>query len=267
MQFQPITYSDLEEIKRLQPEGWADIIPDFEYYIKSDFCYPIKTTIDNKIAGVGVSIVFENTGWLAHIIVDPANRKQGIGFRIVEELLRNLQSKPIDSCLLLATELGQPVYTKSGFRVVTEYAYFKRDKPWAEKPVSKNIVGFSEEYRSQVYELDKAISGENRQRLLADRLETSSVYLNDGKIDGIYIPKLKEGLIFAYSDEAGIELMKMKYAKADKAVLPSDNITGIGFLKQNGFTEADTKGNRMVLGKDVDWQPEKIYSRIAGNFG
>jgi GNAT superfamily N-acetyltransferase len=267
MQFQPITYNDLEEIKQLQPEGWSDIIPDFEFYIKSDFCYPIKIQIDNKLAGVGVSIVFENTGWLAHIIVDPDYRKQGIGYRIVEELLYNLKSKSIDSCLLLATELGQPVYTKFGFRVVTEYSYFNRDKPWIEKPLSKNIVGFSEKHRIDVYELDRTISGENRQRLLADRLETSLIYMSDGKIRGVYIPALKEGLIFANTEESGIELMKVKYAKADKAVLPSDNISGIEFLKQNGFIEADTKGIRMVLGKDVNWKPEKIYSRIAGNFG
>jgi GNAT superfamily N-acetyltransferase len=267
MKFQPVTFCDLEEIKLLQPEGWGDIISDFDFYIKSDFCYPIKTKIDNKIAGVGASIAFENTGWLAHIIVDPGFRKQGIGFRIVEELLRILQSKSIETCLLLATELGQPVYTKFGFRIVTEYAYFNRYLPWSEKPVSKNIIDFCEEYRAQVYELDISISGENRQRLLAHYIETSSVYFNNGKIEGVYIPALKEGLIYANSVDAGIELMKMKYAKADKAVLPSDNINGIKFLKQNGFVEADTKGIRMVLGKDVNWKPEKIFSRIAGNFG
>lgn len=78
---------------------------------------------------------------------------------------------------------------------------------------------------------------------------------------------MKEGLIFADTDEAGIELMKTKYAKADKAVLPSENISGIEFLKQNGFVEAETKGTRMILGKEVDWKPKKIFSRIAGNVG
>lgn len=146
MQFQSIQFSDLDEIKRFQPEGWADIIPDFEFYIRSDYCYPVKTKIGDKITGVGALIVFENTAWLAHIIVDPDYRKQGIGFQIVEELLNELKYRSINSWLLLATELGQSVYSKAGFRVVTEYAYFKRDLPWVAKPVSKNVVGFREEY-------------------------------------------------------------------------------------------------------------------------
>jgi hypothetical protein len=33
MQFEPIAYHELEELKNLQPEGWSDIIPDFEFYI------------------------------------------------------------------------------------------------------------------------------------------------------------------------------------------------------------------------------------------
>jgi len=61
--------------------------------------------------------------------------------------------------------------------------------------------------------------------------------------------------------------MKVKYASADKAVLPPDNLHGINFLKQHGFKITDTRGTRMILGKDINWQPEKVFSRIGGNYG
>ena len=80
----------MSEIKNLQPEGWSDIIPDFEYYIKSPFCNPIKTKINNKFIGIGTSIIFDKTSWLAQIIVDSNFRRRGIGQQIVQELLKNL---------------------------------------------------------------------------------------------------------------------------------------------------------------------------------
>ena len=267
MEFEIVTYNDLGEIVNLQPEGWPDIVPEFEYYINKDFCYPLKIKADNKIVGVGTSIVFGKTGWLAHIIVDKDYRKRGIGYQIVVELLRGINNQSVETCLLIATEPGKPIYIKAGFRIVTEYSFLKREKPWVELPISKNINFFREEYKSMILELDRKISGENRSSLLSDYLDNSIVFIENNKVKGYYIRGLREGLIYADTKEAGLELMKVKYSKADKAVLPSDNILGIEFLKRNGFAEADTKGTRMILGSDIDWKPKNIYSRIGGNFG
>ena len=93
------------------------------------------------------------------------------------------------------------------------------------------------------------------------------VYLDEDKVMGYYIPDLKEGMIVADTKEAGIALMKIKYSTTDKAVLPSDNLTGMNFLQQNGFMETERKGVRMILGKDIHWKPSAIYSRIGGNLG
>lgn len=66
---------------------------------------------------------------------------------------------------------------------------------------------------------------------------------------------------------AGLELMKLKYANVSKAVLPAEIITGLGYLRSLGFEITPTRGTRMVMGEDIPWEPEKIYSRISGNFG
>ncbi|MFA6422820.1 MAG: GNAT family N-acetyltransferase [Candidatus Buchananbacteria bacterium] len=267
MNFELITYNDLDEIRYLQPEGWPDIIPEIEFYINSNFCNPIKTNVNGRIVGVGASIVFDHTSWMAHIIVDNNFRKRGIGYEIVSQLLENLAKDSVDTCSLIATQLGQPIYLKAGFRAVAEYSFMLREKPWQDKAISKNVISFREEHRSMIYALDKEISGESREKLLTNYLEKSLVYAENDRVFGYFIPDLREGLIFADTEGAGLELMKIKYSKIDKAVLPSDNIVGIDFLKQNGFVETDKKGTRMVFGKDIDWKPQKIYSRIGGNLG
>jgi len=267
MRFEPINCHDLHALGKFQPEGWSDIVPDIEYYIRSDFCSPVKVSIDDKIVGIGAAIVYDTTAWLAHIIVDPDFRNRGIGHQMVEELLKLIKDNRITTCLLTATELGKSIYTKVGFRTVSEYIYLNREKPWTDYPTSACIAGFQLQYKPQILQMDGEVSGENRESLLSEHLGNSVIYIHDEEVQGFLIPGLKEGPIIAETREAGLELMKVKYSKVDKAVLPADNLAGVEFLKQNGFTETATKGTRMILGRDLDWQPQKIFSRIGGNFG
>lgn len=267
MDFAQVVYSDLYEIRRFQPDGWPDIVPWFKFYIDSEFCMPIKAMINNKIAGIGTCIFYSDTAWLAHIIVSPENRNKGIGFKIVQKLLEFKKLRPINSVLLIATELGLPVYLKAGFLEVAEYWVYKKEKPMVKYPKSPDIVAFKDKYRKMVFDLDSHITGEDRRMILSDHLSDSMICLHNNKVKGLYVPGFGEGLIVATNENAGIELMKLKYAKIDKAVLPSDNTNAIEFLDQNGFVKSPYFAIRMIFGDDLKWSPEKIYSRIGGNFG
>jgi GNAT superfamily N-acetyltransferase len=265
--FESITYQDLDEIRDLRPDGWPDIVPAFEFYINSSFCKALKVREGNKIAGIGSLISFENTSWIGHMIVHKNFRNRGIGFQILKELMNNLHATSLETCLLIASDLGKPVYLKAGFRDVTEYCFMQREKPWIARSFNQNVVSFQEEHRSEIYALDRIVSGENRERLLVDYLMNSKVYYKNGIVEGYYLPDLKEGLIVADSEDAGLALMEVKYSNADKAALPSDNEIGKKFLEENGFVKRDKKGTRMIYGKEIKWEPKKIYSRIGGNLG
>lgn len=263
-----ISQFELQGIKHLQPEGWSDIAIEFEFYINSNFCTPIKFELDGKIVGIGASIAFEKTAWLAHIIVDNNYRNKGIGYEIVHELINQLKRDfSTETFLLIATELGRPVYIKYGFIDVSNYLFMKREQPSKERPISPKITDFKEDFRSAIFDLDFQTTGEKRENLLNPFIGSSKVYIQNGEITGFYMPGLREGLIYAQTHEAGLELMRYKYSKIDKAVLPAENCIGVEFLKMNGFSEIPTKGTKMIMGKDVEWRPDMMYSRISGNFG
>lgn len=267
MQIAPITLRDVDKLHHLQPEGWSDIGPDLEFYVHSDFCYPIKAADENKIAGIGASIVFQNSAWLAHIIVDAGYRNRGIGFQIVETLLKGTNESGINTCLLTATELGQPVYVRAGFRRIAEYIFLNREKPWQGPSASSRVIGFREEFRGEIYEMDRKATGEGRELLLSPFLKSARLFVKNGKMMGYLIPGLREGLIIAENEEAGFALMEAKYGTVDKAVLPADNKAGVEFLLKHGFADSGKKGTRMIRGNDIPWKPEMIFSRIGGNVG
>lgn len=258
--------TDLKNIISLQPEGWQDIIPFFKFYVNSPFCYPVKIKIKDKIAGIGTSIVFKNTAWLAHIIVHPDYRNGGLGSTIVNDLIEQIKNLRCSTVFLIATEMGEPIYRKAGFETDTEYIFLKEGIVKNEVVLSKEIIPYDESYKNMILILDEKVSGEIRKAILLDHLPGSKLFVKQDILLGYYLPTLGEGLIVANDTEAGIELMKIKYSTINKASLPIDNKAGVEFLLKNNFVKT-RKAMRMRLGKKITWYPDKLYSRIGGHVG
>lgn len=265
MTFDPIIEGDLERIKALQPEGWSDIVSELQYYIKSPFCYPVKAIYENEIVGIGAAVSYITTGWLAHIIVSAEHRNKGIGGAIVSHLCNYLKDTGHKTISLTATELGYPVYKKAGFIEQTEFVFFETTEQ-SSCTLSENIVRITKKEKASVFALDKLISGEDRQQLLSDYLNDGYIYQRDSQVVGYYLPGLGEGLIISDDPEAGIELMQFRNSFSKKGVLPLNNAAGIEFYRNNGFNETK-RIKKMIYGEEITWHPEKIFSRIGGNFG
>ncbi|MEP7265617.1 MAG: GNAT family N-acetyltransferase [Bacteroidota bacterium] len=266
MEIEILHHSDINLISELQPAEWYDIMPTIDYYTKTDFCFPIKITIDKKIVGIGTAIIHNDIAWLGHIIVHPENRNQGIGKLITQTLIDIVQLKNCDTIYLIATELGEPVYKKSGFETETEYLFFKDIKTVGAFTIFKNIVAYTDNFSNQLSHLDKQVSGEDRMFHLEQHLSGGFIYLQDDIVKGFYLPTFGEGLISAITDSAGLELMKLRLTTKETASFPVDNVTATEFMHQNNFKEYKT-AKRMRLGTKKNWKPAYIYNRIGGNLG
>jgi GNAT superfamily N-acetyltransferase len=97
MGIQTLKHNDIHALTGLTPEGWQNIVPIFDFYTKSNFCFPIKAVYDNKIVGIGTTIIHNDTAWLAHIIVHPDKRNQGIGQLITQTLIDRVKTKSCDT--------------------------------------------------------------------------------------------------------------------------------------------------------------------------
>jgi GNAT superfamily N-acetyltransferase len=266
MRFEEITYQDLALLGPLQPADWGDIVPAFRFYLESPFCFPVKTTVDDAIAGIGAAIILEGTAWLAHIIVSPDHRKQGIGSAVTGHLLDITREQRCKTVSLIATELGYPIYKKAGFAEQDDYVFFKRETPLENGRLTEDMSYYREGFKTGMLKLDRAFSGESRAKLLEPKLEHSLVHQNGGKVDGFYLPGLGEGLIIAANVRAGLELLRLKLSLTNKNVLPASNKEGMALMLENGFLETK-RAKRMVWGPGFAWHPEKMFGRIAGNLG
>ena len=267
MTIETLNNSDVSLLNELQPSGWGTILPAHEFYTtNTNFCFSIRINNDAKIVGIGTAIIHNDVAWLGHIIVHAENRNQGIGKLITQSLVKNSVPKNCETIYLIATDLGAPVYAKAGFETETEYLFFKDIKAEESWRISGNILPFHPDQKTAIAAIDKLASGEDRIFHLEKYLQDGFVYQNNTFIEGFYLPDFGEGLILAATKEAGIELMKMRFANHDNACFPKDNIDAVDFLYKHGYKEFKT-AKRMVLGKRRSWNPSNIYNRIGGNIG
>ncbi|NJO01207.1 MAG: GNAT family N-acetyltransferase [Bacteroidia bacterium] len=135
---------DLANIQHLQVKDWPDILPPFAYYLRSNYCLALKAQMGEKIVGLGAGILYGRSGWLAHIVVDPAERKRGIGTRISQSLAETLEKQGCKTLLLTATALGEPIYRKIGFEIDTPIHFFQGKA--ATPGLNPHIWGFHPSY-------------------------------------------------------------------------------------------------------------------------
>jgi len=266
MNIETLEHNDINLLADLLPPGWENVLPTIDFYTTSNFCYPIKITIDKKIVGLGATIINNDTAWLAHIIVHHDYRNHGIGKFITQTLVDNATHKRCETIYLLATELGEPVYKKVGFETETEYLSFKDTKTIGAFTYSENIVAFTDDFKKQIANLDQQVSGENRMFQFEQHLSNGFVFLQDNNMKGFYLPTFREGLIIAITSSAGQELMKLRLSTKENVSFPADNLSAREFMHQNNFKVIRTE-KRMRLGKKRNWQPTNIYNRIGGNLG
>jgi len=257
---------DIDLLKELQPDNWMDIRPYFYYYSASNFRQPLKIIENGKIIAVGTNIQHKDSAWLAHIIVHPAHRNRGLGKGMASALIAALNPERFKTIYLDATEMGYPVYKKLGFEIETEYIHLEGKHTDQYLLDSRAILPFHSDFRDELLELDKKISAENRIEVLQPYLQTSLVYVSEGKVQGAYFPSLLDGFVLALNPLAGTELMKIRMRQKYTARFPSANQACVDFLLENGY-KVTGASKRMILGEKREWDGKCIFHRISGGLG
>jgi len=265
----PIHSSEIAGLKQFPPKDWNIDLPQvFSFHVGHAYFYPAVAAWNKTIVGCGMAMVYGTVGWLGTIIVLPEYRKQGIGEAITRHLMDHCLARGCSSLALVASEMGEPLYTKLGFRTNGTYVFYSRER---EVPFlcSTAIRALRPEDIPAVQTLDREATGEERFTLIERFLSTASVYVSpdSGNIDGVYITDFGHGLVLARSHEAGVELMKFRLNSGrHTAVIPGSNTAAREFLLNHSFSEFQSSP-RMIYGTEIPWHPAMIYNRAAGYCG
>jgi len=120
----PMRPEDIPDGLRLcRASGWNQREEDWREMLRSNPDGFVAAVVDGRVVGTGGAVRYgAGLAWVCMILVDPESRSQGLGTRIMEEVLRRLAGVPVVG--LDATPGGRLVYVKLGFRDARPLARF-----------------------------------------------------------------------------------------------------------------------------------------------
>ncbi len=268
-QIRDLRAPEIPLLKHFAPPEWStDLSVIFGAHFGQPYFHPIVAELDDMVVGCANGLLNGNTGWLGNIIVRPECRGQGIGRALTEALVQFFKAQRLEHQVLIATSMGEPVYRKLGFEIVSQYVFFTRQEASGSADAVPDVRPLRREDEEAVFALDKSVTGEMRQPFLGRFFDDAWVHAgSSGSADGSYLPRVGTGLVIASNDAAGLALMRHKlHMAASTSVVPEANEVATEFLRSNGFVETG-RAPRMALGPDVEWQPERVYCRGSGYCG
>jgi GNAT superfamily N-acetyltransferase len=160
--------NDLEHALRLSTQaGWNQNAQDWRriYYLCGNSCFAGK--VDGQLVATGALVSYENKcGWIGVMLVDEKYRKRGYGSALLSRLVQAADEMELEWVGLDATDMGEPLYRKRGFRPVGGVDRWRLQKP--HRPIAiAGIREFDSNYDEEtVRKLDWAASGMERRELL-----------------------------------------------------------------------------------------------------
>jgi len=144
-------------------EGWR--VPQIEQQLLQEgwaHCVHVLD-VDGAFGGLVSAVAHERSGWIGNLIVPQAWRRQGLGTKLFLLALDNLASRGMTSCWLTASDMGLPLYEKSGFRVVDQverWVYHERKLFGPCEPSNPDD-------QKALYDFDLSAWGEDRSAFLS----------------------------------------------------------------------------------------------------
>jgi hypothetical protein len=164
--------------------------------------------------------------------------------------------------------LGEPVYTKLGFKVRSTYTFLRSNRAIPAGP-TLHVRKVNPEEFGAIQELDCEITGEKRATFLERCLASAWVSYSDAhdQLGGFFLPDLASGPVIARDAKAGMKLLQYKIdLGCTSIVVPSANRPALDFLIEAGF-QVESTAPRMTLGAELDRNPGGVFNRGSGYCG
>lgn len=272
MQIRHMTGSDLDErIPATLGPAWSALRPHLSFYVGHPACHPIVAEANGIVVGVAAGIQKGTVGWLGHIFVPPAGRRQGIGSALTRALIEDLEGRGCRTLLLVASSLGRPIYERLGFAVETTYHEFV-ERPLPSPLPQRSFRPVVEADLPELLALDRAASGEDRSAFLTTFLHTGWTRREEaGGLQGFCLAMpWSDGPVVAASAEAGQRLLALKLGQLRRAdanaarlvYLPAENLDAHAFLTRCGYAD-QRRLPRMRRGEPLDWRPAMLWGTFS----
>jgi GNAT superfamily N-acetyltransferase len=275
----PMTHTDIEDGLRLcRASGWNQTARDWEQFLALT---PGGAAVAERggrvIATVATVRYGGRFGWIGMVLVDPAERNQGIGTRMLDEGLALVDDLPLAA--LDATPAGYALYLKRGFREEYRVARLQGTAP-AGLERAPGVRPMVPADLPSVIAFDEKVFGASRAAMLRWMLEGAPelawVTLHDDRVGGFTFGRRghlfhQVGPIVAAEEQTAATLVTACLAghAGQSFVVDAPRRSGgwlqglaaMGFSEQRPLTRM-SRGTGRLPGR-----PERMFAILGPEFG
>ncbi len=253
-------------------DDWGDRRTWFEYVVASATVHGIVAEVDGEIVGTGVAAFHGPVAWIGTIWVDRAARGRGLGAALTEAVMDATDQAGCVTQVLVATEIGRPLYERFGFRVQTWYRTMERRGLDAPPPPA--VRAFATGDLPAMVQLDRTATGEDRSAALAAfaGLATSRVLAGDDGVRGFVVraPWGGGATVTRTLDDA-MTLLDARLTAAGplrtvRCGIVLENEAGARALEASGWTEA-WRAPRLIRGRALELNPSMLWGQFNHAMG
>jgi ribosomal protein S18 acetylase RimI-like enzyme len=271
----PLSAADVEPAATLLDRGdWGPYEARrafFAFAVETPACAPIAAEAGGAIVGTGVGTANGPTGWVGTIFVDGPARGRGLGRRLTEVVIDDLEARGCETLVLVATDLGRPVYERLGF--ADDGWYLVHEAPGLEPDGGARAAALGPADVAEMAVLDRAATGEDRGPVLAALVAAGppagafGIRSEAGGLDAFVLrPPWGGGATIVRDLDAARAILDVRRRSAGperrvRAGVHSSNDAGLALLRAAGWTEA-WRARRMVRGRPLEWRPERIWGQL-----
>jgi predicted N-acetyltransferase YhbS len=271
----PMTPADIDQVVAgFLRQDWGDRRLNLEFVTRHAETRPFVADVDGLVIGTAVVSLNGPVAWIGTIWVDQSRRRQGIGLELTRVSIETAEAAGCRTLVLVATELGRPMYERLGFEVQTWYRILEAPGLGSDER-DPRIRPFAAADLPAIVALDAPATGEDRAHILAAFAspDTASVLeLDDGSLGGFVVraPWGGGATIAPRLGDAETILHARRIGRGPdqrvRAGLLAENEAGLERLAATGWTEA-WRAPRLIRGDPLTWQPSAIWGQFNHALG
>jgi GNAT superfamily N-acetyltransferase len=258
----PATADDIDAMSAVAASsGLSSVQPEvLDFYLASPGSHLFAGCRDDRVIGVAGCVSFGRTGWLGTVAVDHDARGQGLGTAISETAVECLRQAGVQTVLLTATELGQPVYERLGF-VDEGVAYGIWELDHASVANRADAAAVQPGRIEDAIRQDADATGEDRRSYLSAWAHRSRAPAEREQAGYRLALPWGGGPVVASCAAAARALLidMIRTSSGSRLAFPEANADGADLATSLGFRLA-RRVRRMRLGPPVRFRPEMIYN-------
>lgn len=293
MRIRPMTPRDVPAALAVYHSvGWGDRSSELEFFLGRRDTALFVAEVGGEVCGCGGATVLGRTGWVHLIAVHPAYRGRGLGQGVSEAAVRWVFDSGAATAMLLASDLGRPVYEPLGFRAQARYAVIRGAPADAAGGAPSGPDSGGERLRIRratpadfpaLLALDRAATGEDRSAILsalsasawvAERSNPAAgrAEAGRGRVVGFHIPgPWGMGPTVAADAAAGgallTHLARLTGSGEIALSVPEKNEAALAHLRGRGLEPARYLTRMWLGGPPPRWRPEMIFGVINNGLG